>query len=146
MKILDGRDWRADVIISFQPTSPLTTLESLDSGVRKILEGGCDSVSSVCEIEKNHPCRALKLEGDRVYPLTEYTTEEFPNRQDRPQAFAHNGAFYIRTRQVLENWEGSGWALGEKQCAVVMKPVHSVNIDSILDFKLAEIILRENIG
>lgn len=145
MNFFDAQNWKADIIISLQPTSPLTSPELLNTGIRKILDTGCDSVSSVYEIVKNHPFRALKLDEDKIYPLTEYTTEIFPNRQDRPKAFAHNGAFYIRTREVLEKWDGAGWALGQEQRAVVMDQVQSVNIDSIVDFKLAEVILKENI-
>ena len=142
MKYFDCQDWRADIIISFQPTSPLTRREDLESGIGKILETDCDSVSSVCKISQYHPFRALKLAGDRVYPLTEYTNENFANRQDRPPAYGHNGAFYIRKRQLLDNWDGKDFAFGEDARALVMDRQHSINIDTLLELKLAEIVMR----
>jgi CMP-N,N'-diacetyllegionaminic acid synthase len=145
MKFYDAKSWRADIIISFQPTTPLTSVGDIDAGISKIIETGCDSVSSVCLIEHFHPFRALKLDGDKVYPLTEYTTEKTANRQDRPKAYGHNGAFYIRRREILEAWTGQDWALGKDVRAIVMSRTHSVNIDSILDFKFAEMILSEGL-
>ncbi|MBF0328464.1 MAG: acylneuraminate cytidylyltransferase family protein [Nitrospirae bacterium] len=145
MQFFDVSGWHADIVISFQPTSPLTPLADLDNGISKIIETGCDSVASVCEIDRNHPFRALKVEGDKIYPLTEYTNEKHANRQDRPLCYSHNGAFYIRTREVLEKWTGTGFALGEDQRAVIMDRVAAVNIDGLLDFKLAEIILKEKL-
>lgn len=145
MHYFDALGWRADIIISFQPTSPFTRSEDLEKGIKKMLETDCDSVASVCKIEQYHPFRALKLVDDKTFPLTEYTTEKFVNRQDRPPAYAHNGAFYIRKRQLLEKWDGSNFALGEDTRAVVMDSIHSINIDSILDLKLAELILKENL-
>lgn len=141
----DALGWRADIVISFQPTSPFTRSEDLEKGIKKMLDTDCDSVASVCRIEQYHPFRALKLVDDKTFPLTEYTTEKFVNRQDRPSAYAHNGAFYIRKRELLERWDGSNFALGEDTRAVVMDSIHSINIDSILDLKLAELILRENL-
>lgn len=148
IKHFDEQGWKADVIISFQPTSPLTRVEDLENGIKKILETNCDSVSSVCKNEEFHPFRAIKVEGDKILPLTEYTTRyeklKFANRQNRPAAYGYNGSFYIYRRDVILNWNGEDFAYGKDRRAVVMDRINSVNIDSILDFKLAELILKEN--
>lgn len=145
MKYFDSQNWRPDILISFQPTSPLTRLKDLENGVKKMLDENCDSVSSVCKIEHYHPFRALKLIGDKVYPLTEYTTEEFANRQDRPVTYGHNGAFYIKSREILENWNGRDFCFGKDSRAIVVDSLYSVNIDTLLDLKVAETILKENL-
>lgn len=146
IKYYDSLNWPAHIIISLQPTSPLTAPEDIDRGIKMILETNCDSVSSVCKIEQFHPFRALRLTDDnKVFPLTEYTSEKAANRQDRPAAFGHNGAFYIRKREVLEQWSGSDFAFGKDPRAVIMDKVRSINIDTILEFKLAEVILKERL-
>jgi len=145
MEFMDELGWRADIIASLQPTAPFTQPEDIDAAVRKLVETGCDSVVSVESIERHHPFRAMKLSGDRLSPLTEYASEEYLQKQDRPPAYGFNGAIYVRKRKLLEKWAGKDFALGEDIRAIVMSPEKSVDINSPLDFLIAEALLKHNI-
>lgn len=110
-----------------------------------LIETGCDSVVTVHEIIHGHPYRAKKLLADsRLDNFFEgFNGDMFLQKQDRPPAYAYNGAVYLRKRWLLENYSGKDFGLGNDVRAVCMSPEDSVNIDTESDFRMAEFIMRE---
>lgn len=141
MRYLDNKNWKADVIASIQPTSPLIEAADIDLAIDKLLKTGCDSVVSVCKIVHGHPYRAMRLKNDRITPLHE-ESYRYLQKQDLPQFYMINGALYVRRREVLENWSGHDFALGEDIRAIIMDEIRSINIDTPLDLIIAEIMIE----
>ena len=124
------------MVVVLQPTSPLRIAEDVDRAVEKMKETGCDSVVSVCELE--HPLEwVLTIDGDRVRHLVE-AVEGVTRRQDARRLYRPNGAVYITRRDVIMKEDR---VLGVDTRAYVMPPERSVDIDTELDLKLAEVIL-----
>lgn len=146
MSVLDQQGWHADVVVSLQVTSPLTEAADIDRAVEKLLETQCDSVVSMKLIQECHPFRAYKLSDDHVLPFTEYTSEEFLQRQDRPPAYKFNGAIYVRRRVLLEQWNGKDFGLGKDVRGTLMPPQRSVDVNEPLDLLLVETLLRARAG
>ncbi len=146
MEFCDREEWRPDVVVCLQATSPLLTSKDIDRAVVRLLDTGCDSVVSVTPIQHHHPFRAMKLEGDRVQPLTEYTSERYLQKQDRPPAFGFTGGLYVRRRALLEQWSGRDFALGGDVRALLIEPERAVNIDHELDLIMFEAILKMRAG
>ena len=146
MTFADAEGWPPDVVVSVQPTSPLLTAADIDVAVDLLDESGCDSVVSVTEILHHHPFRALKLEGNRVVPLTEYTSERYLQKQDRPPAYGLTGGLYVRTRRLLDEWTGRDFALGANVRALVIEPERAVNIDHEVDMLAFEALLDYRAG
>ncbi len=146
MEFHDREGWRPDAVVCLQATSPLLTADDIDRAVGLLIETGCDSVVTVTPIQHHHPFRAMKLDGDRVRPLTEYTSDRYLQKQDRPPAFGFTGGLYVRRRALLEEWTGRDFALGTDVRAVVIEPERAVNIDHELDLLVLEAILRTRAG
>jgi len=142
MEYLDKQDWRADIVVSLQPTSPLTEPGDIENAVNKMIKTGCDSVVSVGKIEQHHPYQAMKLEEDKLIPLYK-EGQRFLQRQDLPPLYGFNGAIYVRKRELLENWGGEDFALGKDTRAITMDKEKSIDINSSLDFLIAETILKD---
>jgi len=123
--------------VCLQPTSPFTTAEQLDEAIRKARTTGCDSVVSVTEVTETHPYRAYRLENDRVKPLEGITREAPDQRQDRPDVYGFTGAIYVRKTELLLEWDGADFALGDDMRAVVQAEESSVEIDSEFDLTVA---------
>ncbi|MCC6345835.1 MAG: acylneuraminate cytidylyltransferase family protein [Nitrospirales bacterium] len=130
LQAMDASGWRADAVVSLQPTSPLTSPDDIDRAVVLFRESGCDAVVSVERIEKHHPFRAYAIGRDTLFPLTEYTTEKYLQRQDRPPAYGFTGALYVRKRELLEKWSGKDFCLGRDVRGVVIDRSRSLNIDA----------------
>jgi CMP-N-acetylneuraminic acid synthetase len=73
-----------------------------------------------------------------VYPLMEIDDEKYPRRQDLPPVYQLNGAIYVTRRKVLMEEER---LLGKHTLSYIMPQERSIDIDTPIDFKIAEIIL-----
>lgn len=145
MRYYDSLGWRADAVISLQPTSPLITPEIIDSTIELLVKTGCDSVVTVSEIKHGHPYRAKKqcADGRLENFCNEFDGDRFINRQERPPAYAYTGAVYLRKRKLIENWDGKDMGLGSDCRGVVIGHDYAVNIDDEFDLRLAGFLLGE---
>ena len=127
-------------VLLLQPTSPLRTKEDILAALELARCGGCDSVISVVQTP-THPLFMKRIENNRLLSFSDVLVEkEGTRRQDaQPPAYVRNGAIYITRRDVLME-RNSIW--GETIRPYVMPPERSVNIDSELDLKLAEVMLQ----
>lgn len=148
MAFYNSIDWKADAVISLQPTSPLITTDIIDSVIELFVRTMCDSVVTVSDIKHGHPYRAKKMHDDGRLEnfCTEFDGDNFINRQERPPAYAYNGAIYLRRREVLESWNGKDMGLGQDCRGLVIGHEYAVNIDNEFDLKLAEFFLRERLN
>ncbi|HLE15074.1 MAG TPA: acylneuraminate cytidylyltransferase family protein [Anaerolineales bacterium] len=128
-----------DYIVLLQPTTPLRRSQDIDAAVDKLIATAADSVVSVCEVGAYHPARMRQIVDDRLVDLPVREPQEMLRRQDLPPVYIRNGAIYAVKRDVvmLENS-----MIGRVSRPYIMPEERSVNIDSRLDFLLAEILLR----
>ena len=137
--LAEEKGYLADIVVCLQPTSPLRSTEDIDGAVTLCVDTGSDSVVSLCEADY-HPYWMKKLEGDRVCPLMDVNDEKYSRRQDLPPVYQLNGALYVTRRKILME---EARLLGENTLAYIMPQERSIDIDSPLDFKLTELLMRE---
>ncbi len=129
------------IVVALQPTSPCRIVEDIDGAIEKFLGADCDTVVGVCEVE--HPPHWMyTLEGDRMKPVIP-GGEKVLRRQDAPQVYRLNGAVYVIKRDVIMK---ESRVLGNDTRAYVMPPERSIDIDTELDFKFAELLMKERGG
>lgn len=133
------KDEHFDAAISLQPTCPFLKPGTLDSAIELWLESGCDSVTTVAEIENGHPYIAKRI-------LKDGTTEPFCKipegaivapRQKREKAYYLTGSLYLRSQALLACNE-AGHCLGNDSRVVVVEPHEAVDINTPIDFSFAE--------
>ena len=130
--------YHPDLVVILQATSPLRKVADIDGAIEKLLQTGCDSVVSVCEVE--HPLHWMfTLDGDRLSPIFE-GREEITRRQDAPKVYRLNGAVYVTYRDVIMK---QNRVIGEDTIAYIMPPERSIDIDTELDFRFAEFLIKE---
>jgi CMP-N-acetylneuraminic acid synthetase len=127
-------------VLLLQPTSPLRTKDDILAALELAELGGCDSVISVVK-SPTHPLFMKRIENGQLLSFSDVLVEkEGTRRQDaQPPAYVRNGAIYLTRRDVLME-QNSIW--GRLIRPYVMPPERSVNIDSELDLKLAEIMFQ----
>ena len=130
-----------DHVVELMCTSPLKTSEDIDGVVEKLIATGADSVIGVSRVEEHHPARLKKIVEDR---LVDFCVPEPLNarRQDlAPEAYVRNGSIYaMRRDSLMVNDHRYGTANSRPY---VMPPERSVNLDTSLDFLLAEALLLQ---
>ena len=128
-----------DFVVLLQPTSPLRTSLDIDAAIDMLLQKNADAAISVCEMK--HPPQWSNTLPDDL-SMKDFLPEEIKGkrRQDLPTYFRANGAIYIcKVEKFLER---QSFYLTENIYAYVMKEDQSVDIDTEIDFKLAELIFQ----
>ncbi|QWG17059.1 acylneuraminate cytidylyltransferase family protein [Bradyrhizobium sediminis] len=127
-----------DAVLLMQPTSPLRTTEDIDECIRfaEATDAGC--VVSVTE-SGQHPQWMYRLDAEqRLQPLI--AAKHVTRRQDLPPVYAANGALYFARREWLQRQRTF---ITTETLGYVMPIERSVDLDSALDWKLAELLLKE---
>lgn len=137
-----------DAVLLLQPTSPLRRTSDIDACLELAARGGHPSVVSVTEADA-HPNWTYRLEGAAAdgrdgdgAMLQPYIDAPVAlRRQDLPPAYVLNGALYfanaawLRRTRVLVHADTR---------ALVMAREHSVDIDTPLDWRFAELLLQDS--
>jgi len=145
LKFLKGKEnIYPDIIVLLQPTSPLRKPEHIRLTLDKFLKSGADSVITVCETRQS-PYSMLKFSKDKISyftkdAFTKSGKERYTRRQDLPKVYISSGAVYITRPDIITR---ENKILGQDTRAVIMKQEDSIDVDTLIDFKLAELILRE---
>jgi len=123
-------------IVLLQPTSPLRTHKDIDESIEYLKNKSTKAVVSVCETEHNPLWINTLLKNKK---MNNFVPKFFKNknRQQLPKYYRINGAIYVSDISYFK--ENNGF-IGDNTIAYIMPQLRSVDIDTILDFKLAEII------
>ena len=128
-----------DWILLLQPTSPLRTGDDILAALALIAEPGTTAVISITNANTSHP-RKLKLIVEGI--LQPFQDDGFQpvRRQDFGyDVYKTNGAIYLARRDVLMQ-EGSFY--GNCPRPLLMPAERSIDIDTQLDFDMAEFLYR----
>lgn len=127
-----------DLIVCLQPTSPFRTGAMIDATIQKVLDTGADSAQTVTEAPYS-PYYMSTLDGDLLHDLFA-DGHKYVYRQACPPVYMPNGAVYVTRRETLMT---QGRIRGHDHRAVVCGFGESINIDTIWDYRLAELIAKE---
>lgn len=122
-------------VVLLNPTSPLRTTEDINQTLQKFCGAGYETVFTV------YPCHmCLWKEDNKGFLAASYDFIHKARRQDMPQEFAENGAIYAFTREYFQR---TNRFIGGKMRWAVMPRSHSVDINNLLDFTIAEALMKE---
>jgi CMP-N,N'-diacetyllegionaminic acid synthase len=127
-----------EAVLLLQPTSPLRTSDDINACVQLAQDLHAPSAVSVSEAEQ-HPNWMYRLGTDhRMHAVMDAPL--ISNRQDLPPVYALNGALYYARADWL--WQHRAFVTGET-VGYVMAPLRSIALDTLLDWKLADLLLKE---
>lgn len=123
-------------IVILQPTSPLRTVGYVAEAL-SLLTASIDAVMGVC-LAEHSPYRMYRVEHERVVPFVEDAMQGVP-RQHLPPIYRENGAIYVSWRHVIEG----GSIIGNITRPLIMDWQSSLDIDTEIDWQVAELIIRQ---
>ena len=131
-----------DVIVMLQPTSPFRQPEHVTATIKKLIDGNYDAVWTISKTDsKSHPSKQLILNGEIVEYYDPVNGPNIIARQQLSPVYHLNGIAYAFTRDCLVKQRTKK---GKKTSAVVVnEPI--VNIDTEVDFRLAELMISQNL-
>ncbi len=125
-------------IMLLQATSPLRKVEDIVGAINLLHEKNGKAVVSLTECDHS-PIWCNTLPEDRS--MDRFEREEYKDlpRQMLPTYYRYNGAIYLVTEEELQNKEH----MLEHGCyAYIMPRNRSIDIDTELDFMIAEMIMK----
>ncbi len=147
--VLHAIDWlkendkqrQYDLIILLQPTSPLRTKEDINKAIELLFLKEAKAIVSVCEVD-HHPLWTNTLPEDECMKNFIRKESMNKNRQELPVFYRLNGAIYLAYCNYIKQYRGF---IGENTFAYIIPRERSVDIDNKVDFKLAQILMKNSI-
>jgi CMP-N,N'-diacetyllegionaminic acid synthase len=131
-----------DFLFLTQVTSPFRKSKHILEALNIIVNSDFDSVVSITEVNGFHPFRMKRIENDRLINFIDQGFEDMRPRQLLPKVYIRNGAIYgiksqifVKERQLLFGKIGY----------ILMDELESINIDGLLDLKVAEQIAMDKL-
>ena len=125
-----------DVVVLLQPTSPLRCGEDIKKAIELFFENGEVSVVSVCEVQ-DHPILIRSIKNGKLIKLL--NTSSTVRRQDFDTFYRVNGSIYINKANDLDK----NTSLNDNEMPYIMPQERSIDIDNLIDIKIAEIYLKQ---
>jgi CMP-N,N'-diacetyllegionaminic acid synthase len=128
-----------DKVVTLQPTSPLRLSRHIDEAVN-LLSADWDAVVSISEVQLS-PYKMYQLDGEKLRPFVEGSIQGMP-RQQLPEVYRDSGAVYVTWYDVLIKRDS---IRGDNSRSYFIDPEYAIDIDNSIDFKTAEVLLKERI-
>lgn len=128
-----------DTLVCLQPTSPLRSVEDLQSGLRQFQTGRFDFVVSVTLVDPHYFHWAV-APGDSEFWSMYFGAQFLKERPLLPPVFRPNGSIKIARLPALAH---VGHFFGERLGVVETPETRSVHVAGEFDLKLCEMILAE---
>ncbi len=129
-----------DVVLLLQNTSPFRTSIHVKEAL-ELYKPEIDMVVSVKETSSN-PYYNCFEENDKGFLNISKGDGLYTRRQDVPKAYEYNGAIYVINPASLKKMPLGKFS---KRIKYVMDDIHSVDLDNMIDWKFAELIIKERL-
>lgn len=129
-----------ETFVSLPATSPLTTVADVNSAISQLKQSGADICLSVTP-SNHHPSFNMVTLDDEQYASLMFNSEnKIIRRQDAPKAYNITTCVYAATTDFVLNAKG---LFDGKATAIEVSRERAVDIDDIIDFKFAELLMTE---
>ncbi|WP_461206465.1 acylneuraminate cytidylyltransferase family protein [Clostridium sp. DL1XJH146] len=140
IEFLEENGENFDLVILLQPTSPLRDEKDIDQALENMILSKENSLVSICEVSEN-PILMRRTEENKLKPILHSDLTNL-RRQNLPKFYIFNGAIYINTVDMLKKEK---IFVNDNTMPFIMEKEKSIDIDDIIDFKLAELLMKEEI-
>lgn len=125
-----------DLIVLLQPTSPLRLVDDIDGVIEQSANNHFIPCVSIAEVEKT-PYWMYRL--DKNYTMIPVLGDaNYTRRQDVPKIYELNGAVYVALKETIITERSF---ITSNTVGYIMPKERSIDIDTELDFNIAELIL-----
>lgn len=138
LEFYEAQGQRFDIVVLLQPTSPLRITEDIEKSIKIMLDKNAEAVVSVCPAE-HHPLWANTLPENGS--MKDFLRDEVKgkNRQQLPVYYRLNGAVFVSSVAALNKYKTF---IHENTYSYVMPENRSIDIDNLMDFKMAELLIN----
>lgn len=136
----ESKGFHYDNVVLLQPTSPFRSKEDVEGCIAKYDEG-CDMVVSV-KLASSNPYYDIFEEDTNGNLVISKGDGKITRRQEAPKCYEYNGAVYVINPVSLRSMHMNDF---KKIRFCEMSEIHSVDLDTMLDWKYAELLIQEKL-
>jgi CMP-N-acetylneuraminic acid synthetase len=138
--LMENGDKNVDALVIVPPTAPLRTPQDIDNCINEFEKGDVDVVITVSDSRRSPYFNMIKKNKDGFTSLVIPPKKTIIRRQDVPEVYDMTTVAYIvRAQFILEN---NGIFEGLVR-SVHIPPERAIDIDTMMDFKIAENIILD---
>lgn len=137
----ESKGEKYDAVVLLQPTSPFRTADNVKEAIT-LYTPDLDMVVSVKEADANPYYNCFEEDCEGFLGICK-GDGNFTRRQDAPKVWEYNGAVYVINPDSLKKSPLSSF---EKIKKYEMSAEESLDLDTMLDWKIAELIFAERDG
>lgn len=128
----EKENYQPTVVMTLEPTAPMRSVASIKGIVELYKTTDADSIMS---LESEHECHANLIDGK-----VDFLIKNQPRRrQDRKPIYKENGGTYLTEVSVLREKRK---VLGDSLYGYAMPREECVDINDLLDFQIAEVLIK----
>ena len=129
-----------DVVMDLDATSPLRLPSDIRAAYDLLMQSGTQVVLTAAPARRSPYFNLLELDPDGAPVLSKPPTRAIERRQDAPACYDMNASIYAWRRDALFE-RASLFGAGAR--LYVMPEERSIDIDSELDFRIVDLLMRE---
>jgi CMP-N,N'-diacetyllegionaminic acid synthase len=129
-----------DVIVDLDATSPLRSVEDILGAHQMLLDSDAENIITAMPARRSPYFNLVELNGAGYAQLSKSLDVPVVRRQASPLCFDMNASIYVWNRDALLSGDR---VFMERTGLFVMPEERSIDIDTELDFKFVEFILRQ---
>jgi CMP-N-acetylneuraminic acid synthetase len=119
-------------------TAPLRSIEDVNNCIDEFEKGNADSVITVSEANRNPYFNMIVNDSKGYSSLVIQPDKGIVRRQDAPKVFDMTTVAYVVDANFVKGFDG---IFEGKVKSVIIPPERSIDIDTMLDFEIAEFFL-----
>lgn len=131
-----------EIIMDLDATSPVRRIEDLENALQLFLKEKPKTIFSVVNAHRNPYFNMVEKGADGKAKLCKQGN--FASRQNSPKVYDLNASIYIYDREYLLDGKNIS-AISDNSVIYLMNEISRMDIDSELDFKFIEFLIKENI-
>jgi CMP-N,N'-diacetyllegionaminic acid synthase len=131
---------RFDIVVKFEPTSPLRIAQDVDKAIEKLVEKNADTVVSVTEAI-THPFWMNTLPSDHSMKGFIKPDVAKKNRQELPVYYQLDGVMYVARVDFVKKHRT--WFSDDNGYATITPNERSIDIDGQIQLELVRLLIKK---
>ena len=130
-----------DYLIDLDATAPLRDIEDIVKSFEQFLNDDNDNLITAMPSRRSPYFNLVEVNEDGDVYLSKKVSDVVVRRQDAPKSYDMNASIYIWKRDIILNFDT---LFLENTGLYVMPEERSIDVDTELDYKFVEFLMKEN--
>ena len=137
---LRPKKYASAIIMDLDTTSPLRDIRDITKSLAIFRASKYKNLVSISSSKKNPYFNMIEKKFDKKYDIVKKFKKKLTRRQDTPKVYDINASIYIWSRKSILNQKK---IITSQTGAYLMPSERSIDIDSYLDWKIVEFLLKK---